>query len=116
MSRETEKLLEAFRRFMDLHADDAADAAAVNALAEQFLAEHDQKCAAQEDGEPENTDDHPALAEQETPKKTCIKYFHGTVELETKPNGFEMTICTTERHSDSDEPLCESDLNQQDNS
>lgn len=116
MSRETEKLLEEFRRFMDIHADDAADAAAVNALAEQFLAEHDQKCAAQEDGEPENTDDHPALAEQETPKKTCIKYFHGTVELETKPDGFEMTICTTERHSDSDEPLCGSVLDQQDNS
>lgn len=116
MSRETEKLLEEFRRFMDIHAADAADAAAVNALAEQFLAEHDQKCAAQEDGEPENTDDHPALAEQETPKKTCIKYFHGTVELETKPDGFEMTICTTERHSDSDESPRRSALDQQNNS
>lgn len=116
MSRETEKLLEAFWRFMELHADDAADAAAVNALAEQFLTEQTQKCAAQEDGEPENADDHPALTEQTTDKKTRITYFHRTVELETKPNGFEMTICTTEHHSDSDEPLCESDLDQQDNS
>lgn len=116
MSRETEKLLEAFRRFMDLHADDAADAAAVNALAEQFLAEQDQKCAAQEDGDPENASDHLEPAEQEAPKKTRIKYFHRTVELETKPDGFEMTICTTERHSDSDEPLCGSVLDQQDNS
>ena len=113
MNRETEKILEELRRFMDIHADDAD---AVNALAEQFLAEHDQKCAAQEDGEPENTDDHPALAEQETPKKTCIKYFHGTVELETKPDGFEMTICTTERHSDSDESPRRSALDQQNNS
>ena len=116
MSRETEKLLEAFRRFMDLHADDITDAAAVNTLAEQFLAEHDQKCAAQEDGEPENADDQPALAEQEAPKKTRIKYFHRTVELETKPDGFEMTICTTERHSDSDEPPCRSGLDLQNNS
>lgn len=112
MSRETEKLLEALRRFIDLH---AADAAAVNALVEQFLAEHDRKCAAQEDGAPENADDHLELAEQAAPKKTRIKYFHRTVELETKPDGFEMTICTTERHSNSDESPCESDLDQQNN-
>lgn len=116
MSRETDKLLEEFRRFMDIHADDAADAAAVNTLAEQFLAEQAQKCAAQEDGEPENANDHLEPAEQETPKKTRITYFHGTVELETKPDGFEMTICTTERHSNSDESPCESDLDQQNNS
>ena len=113
MSRETEKILEELRRFIDLH---AADAAAVNALVEQFLAEHDRKCAAQEDGAPENADDHLELAEQAAPKKTRIKYFHRTVELETKPDGFEMTICTTERHSNSDESPCESDLDQQNNS
>lgn len=113
MSREIEKLLEELRRFMDLHADDAT---AVNALAERFLAAHDQKCAAQENGEPENADAHPALAAQETDKKTHIKYFHRTVELETKPDGFEMTICTTVRHSDSDESPCSSCTDQQDNS
>ena len=84
----------------------------MNTLAEQFLAEQAQKCAAQEDGEPENADDQSALAAQETPKKTHIKYFHGTVELETKPDGFEMTICTTERHSDSDESPCGSYMDQ----
>lgn len=113
MNRETEKILEELRRFMDIHADDAD---AVNALAERFLAAHDQKCAAQEDGEPENADDHPALAAQETDKKTRTKYFHRAVELETKPDGFEITICTTVRHSDSDESPCSSCTDQQDNS
>ena len=43
MSRETEKLLRELQRFMDSHADEVKNEDDVNALAEQFLAEYDQK-------------------------------------------------------------------------
>lgn len=44
MSRETEKLLKELQRFLDSSTDEAADETTVNALAEQFLTEYDQKC------------------------------------------------------------------------
>lgn len=70
MSRETEKILKELQRFLDSHADEIKSEDDANALAEQFLAEYDQKCAAQQDHAPETADDYLDLAEQATSKKS----------------------------------------------
>ena len=68
MSRETEKILKELQRFLDSHADEIKSEDDANALAEQFLAEYDQKCAAQQDHAPETADDYLDLAEH--PRKS----------------------------------------------
>lgn len=74
MSRETEKLLKELQRFLDANTDEAVDETTVNALAEQFLAEYDQKCADQKDFVPETADDYLRLAEQAPSKKKHMEY------------------------------------------
>ena len=44
MSRETEKVLKELQKFLDAHAEDAADEADVDALTERFFAEYNRKC------------------------------------------------------------------------
>ena len=82
MSRETEKILKELQRFLDSHADEIKSEDDANALAEQFLAEYDQKCAAQQDHAPETADDYLDLAEQATSKKKHMEYLRKALELE----------------------------------
>ena len=82
MSRETEKVLKELQRFLDSHADEIKSEDDANALAEQFLAEYDQKCAAQQDHAPETADDYLDLAEQATSKKKHMEYLRKALELE----------------------------------
>ena len=69
-------------------------------LAEQFLAEYDQKCAAQ-DHAPETADDYLDLAEQATSKKS-MEYLRKALELE--PDNLDarpqMITSITEHHLD----------------
>ena len=81
MSRETDKLLKELQRFLDANTDEAVDETTVNALAERFLAEYDQKCAAQKDHAPETADDYLDLAEQATSKKKHMEYLSKALEL-----------------------------------
>lgn len=68
----------------------------------QFLAEYDQKCAAQQDHAPETADDYLDLAEQATSKKKHMEYLRKALELE--PDNLDarlqMITCTTEHHLD----------------
>jgi len=102
MSRETEKILKELQHFMDSHADEIKSEDDANALAEQFLAEYDQKCAAQKDHAPETADDYLDLAEQATSKKKHMEYLRKALELE--PDNLDarlqMIACTTEHHLD----------------
>ena len=102
MSRETEKILKELQRFLDSHADEIKSEDDANALAEQFLAEYDQKCAAQQDHAPETADDYLDLAEQATSKKKHMEYLRKALELE--PDNLDarlqMITCTTEHHLD----------------
>ena len=102
MSRETEKILKELQRFLDSHADEIKSEDDANALAEQFLAEYDQKCAAQNDHAPETADDYLDLAEQATSKKKHMEYLRKALELE--PDNLDarlqMITCTTEHHLD----------------
>ena len=102
MSRETEKILKELQRFLDSHADEIKSEDDANALAEQFLAEYDQKCAAQQDHAPETADDYLDLAEQATSKKKHMEYLRKALELE--PDNLnarlQMITCTTEHHLD----------------
>ena len=102
MSRETEKLLKELKRFLDSNTTEAVDEATVNALAEQFLAEYDQKCADQKDFVPETADDYLNLAEQAPSKKKHMEYLRKALELE--PDNLDarlqMITCTTEHHLD----------------
>ena len=102
MSRETEKILKELQHFMDSHADEVKSEDDANALAEQFLAEYDQKCAAQKDHVPETADDYLDLAEQATSKKKHMEYLRKALELE--PDNLDarlqMITCTTEHHLD----------------
>ena len=102
MSRETEKILKELQHFMDSHADEIKSEDDANALAEQFLAEYDQKCAAQKDHAPETADDYLDLAEQATSKKKHMEYLRKALELE--PDNLDarlqMITCTTEHHLD----------------
>lgn len=102
MSRETEKILKELQRFLDSHADEIKSEDDANALAEQFLAEYDQKCAAQKDHAPETADDYLDLAEQATSKKKHMEYLRKALELE--PDNLDarlqMITCTTEHHLD----------------
>ena len=101
MSRETEKLLKELQRFLDSNTDEA-DETTVNALAEQFLTEYDQKCADQKDFVPETADDYLSLAEQAPSKKKHMEYLRKALELE--PDNLDarlqMITCTTEHHLD----------------
>lgn len=98
MSRETEKILKGLQHFMDSHADEIKSEDDANALAERFLAEYDQKCAAQKDHAPETADDYLDLAEQATSKKKHMEYLRKALELE--PDNLDarlqMITCTTE--------------------
>ena len=102
MSRETEKLLKELQRFLDSNTDEAVDETTVNALAEQFLAEYDQKSADQKDFVPETADDYLSLAEQAPSKKKHMEYLRKALELE--PDNLDarlqMITCTTEHHLD----------------
>ena len=102
MSRETEKLLKELQRFLDSNTDEAVDGTTVNALAEQFLAEYDQKSADQKDFVPETADDYLSLAEQAPSKKKHMEYLRKALELE--PDNLDarlqMITCTTEHHLD----------------
>ena len=102
MSRETEKILRGLQHFMDSHADEIKSEDDANALAERFLAEYDQKCAAQKDHAPETADDYLDLAEQATSKKKHMEYLRKALELE--PDNLDarlqMITCTTEHHLD----------------
>ena len=102
MSRETEKLLKELQRFLDSNTDEAVDETTVNALAEQFLAEYDQKSADQKDFVPETADDYLSLAEQAPSKKKHMEYLRKALELD--PDNLDarlqMITCTTEHHLD----------------
>ena len=102
MSRETENLLKELQRFMDSHADEIKSEDDANALAEQFLAEYDQKCVEQKDHAPETADDYLDLAEQAASKKKHMEYLRKALELE--PDNLDarlqMITCTTEHHLD----------------
>ena len=102
MSRETEKLLKELQRFLDSNTGEATDETTMNAMAEQFLAEYDQKCADQKDFVPETADDYLSLAEQAPSKKKHMEYLRKALELE--PDNLDarlqMITCTTERHLD----------------
>ena len=102
MSRETEKILKELQRFLDSHADEIKSEDDANALAEQFLVEYDQKCAAQKDEAPETADEYLDLAEQATSKKKHMEYLRKALELE--PDNLDarlqMITCTTEHHLD----------------
>ncbi len=82
MSRETEKVLKELQKFLDAHAEDAADEADVDALTERFFAEYNRKCNDQKDSAPETSDDYLDLAEQATSKKKCVEYLHKALALE----------------------------------
>ena len=82
MSRETEKVLKELQKFLDAHAEDAADEAGVDALTERFFAEYNRKCNDQKDSAPETADDYLDLAEQAASKKKCVEYLHKALELE----------------------------------
>ena len=82
MSRETEKVLKELQKFLDAHAEDAADEADVDALTERFFAEYNRKCKDQKDSAPETADDYLDLAEQAASKKKCVEYLHKALELE----------------------------------
>ena len=82
MSRETEKILKELQRFLDSHADEIEREDDANVLAEQFLAEYDQKCAAQKDHAPETADDYLELADRAMSKKKCVEYLRKALELE----------------------------------
>ena len=69
MSRETEKVLKELQKFLDAHAEDAADEADVDALTERFFAEYNRKCNDQKDSAPETADDY-------------LEYLHKALELE----------------------------------
>lgn len=97
MSRETEKLLKELQQFLDSNTDEAVDETTVNALAEQFLAEYDQKSADQKDFVPETADDYLSLAEQAPSKKKHMEYLRKALELD--PDNLDarlqMITCTT---------------------
>ena len=82
MSRETEKVLKELQKFLDAHAEDAADEADVDALTERFFAEYNLKCKDQKESAPETADDYLDLAEQAASKKKCVEYLHKALELE----------------------------------
>ena len=82
MSRETEKVWKELQKFLDAHAEDAADEADVDALTERFFAEYNRKCKDQKDSAPETADDYLDLAEQAASKKKCVEYLHKALELE----------------------------------
>ena len=82
MSRETEKVLKELQKYLDAHAEDAADEADVDALTERFFAEYNQKCIGQKDHVPGTADDYLDLAEQATSKKKCVEYLHKALALE----------------------------------
>ena len=82
MSRETEKVLKELQKFLDAHAEDAADEADVDALTERFFAAYNRKCNDQKDSAPETADDYLDLAEQAASKKKCVEYLHKALELE----------------------------------
>ena len=102
MSRETEKILKELQRFLDSHADEIKSEDDANALAEQFLAEYDQKCAAQQDHAPETADDYLDLAEQATSKKKHMEYLRKALELEPDNLDARLQMITsiTEHHLD----------------
>ena len=102
MSRETEKILKELQRFLDSHADEIKSEDDANALAEQFLAEYDQKCAAQQDHAPETADDYLDLAEQATSKKKHMEYLRKALELEpyNLDARLQMITSITEHHLD----------------
>ena len=102
MSRETEKVLKELQRFLDSHADEIKSEDDANALAEQFLAEYDQKCAAQKDHAPETADDYLDLAEQATSKKKHMEYLRKALELEPDNLDARLQMITsiTEHHLD----------------
>ena len=82
MSRESEKVLKELQKFLDAHAEDTENEADVDALAERFFAEYNQKCIGQKDHAPETADDYLDLAEQATSKKKCVEYLHKALALE----------------------------------
>lgn len=102
MSRETEKVLKELQRFLDSHADEIKSEDDANALAEQFLAEYDQKCAAQKDHAPETADDYLDLAEQAISKKKHMEYLRKALELEPDNLDARLQMITsiTEHHLD----------------
>ena len=81
MSRETDNLLKELQRLLYANTDEAVDETTVNALAEQFPAEYDQKCVDQKDFVPETADDYLSLAEQAPSKKKHMEYLSKALEL-----------------------------------
>lgn len=81
MDREMEKILKELQRLLDAHAEDAADEAKIDRLAEQFLSEQGIR-PFDANAVPETADDYLDLAEQTTSRKKRIEYLRKALELE----------------------------------
>ena len=103
MSRETEKVLKELQKFLDAHAEDAADEADVDALTERFFAEYNRKCNDQKDSAPETSDDYLDLAEQATSKKKCVEYLHKALALEPDNLDARLQLITRTTEEELDE-------------
>ena len=103
MSRETEKVLKELQKFLNAHAEDAADEADVDALTERFFAEYNQKCIGQKDHAPETADDYLDLAEQATSKKKCVEYLHKALALEPDNLDARLQLITRTTEEELDE-------------
>ena len=103
MSRESEKVLKELQKFLDAHAEDAADEADVDALTERFFAEYNQKCIGQKDHAPETADDYLDLAEQATSKKKCVEYLHKALALEPDNLDARLQLITRTTEEELDE-------------
>ena len=83
MSRETEKLMKQLNKFLDenLGEDDTEDD--LNALASQFMAQHNANIAAGNySNEPESADDYLDLARSAPSRKKRLEYVNKALELE----------------------------------
>ena len=105
MSRESEQLLKELQRFLDSHADEIKSEDDANALAEQFLAEYDQKCAAQKDHAPETADDYLELADRAMSKKKCVEYLRKALELEPENVDVQLQLIVHSLEGKSDKQL-----------
>ena len=83
MSRETEKLMKQLNRFLDENLSEDATEEDLNALTNQFMAQHNANIAAGNySDEPESADDYLDLARSAPSRKKRLEYVNKALELE----------------------------------
>ena len=83
MSRETEKLMKQLNKFLDENLSEDATEEDLNALTNQFMAQHNANIAAGNySDEPESADDYIDLARSATSRKKRLEYVNKALELE----------------------------------